>query len=551
VNGWPAGRRRCLLALFVSIASIFPSLCLGCLPASASLRPSPAPPPSSSPPPVSPSAIPSVTGSVTPEPQPSSASGSATGIERDTPAKSAAAATPSASPGGSSKPPERPTSPAASATTAPATGTAATTPTPLFVDSFQAGQVARLYKAFFQRSPDPGGFNGWVGALRSGTTLEQVSNAFASSAEFVNRYGLISNDQFVNLAYTNVLSRGPDAGGFAYWMSLLAGGWSRGQVMLGFSESPEFSIVSGVLTPHQAAVIRLYRAYFQREADPTGFIGWVAALDGGAQLPEVSQSFAASAEFTARYGAVSNNDFVMLAYRNVLHREPDPAGFAFWLDQLQRGAARGQVMLGFSESVEFVQANGHPIPGPEVWDPRTRTVAGADVWASYRAGCPVGPASLRRLVLQYWDFAGALRVGEVIARDAEVPALLYVFNRAFTQRFPIWKMVRVDVYGADDVASMADGNTSAFNCRRVTGNPTKLSQHSYGNAIDINTRQNPYGTCCRIFPAGWEDYYYNRNGRQGQMMPGGIINNAMAAVGWPWGGRWVPHDWQHWSSNGG
>ena len=77
---------------------------------------------------------------------------------------------------------------------------------------------------------------------------------------------------------------------------------------------------------------------------------------------------------------------------------------------------------------------------------------------------------------------------------------------------------------------MADGNTSAFNCRRVTGNPTKLSQHSYGNAIDINTRQNPYGTCCLIFPAGWEDYHYSRNGRQGQMMPGGTINNAMAAA---------------------
>ena len=217
-----------------------------------------------------------------------------------------------------------------------------------------------------------------------------------------------------------------------------------------------------------------------------------------------------------------------LAYRNVLHREPDPVGLTFWLDQLQRGASRGQVMLGFSESVEFIQANGQPIPGPDVWDPRTRPVSGADVWASYRPGCPVGPASLRRLVLQYWDFAGALRVGEVIARDAEVPALLFAFNRACTQRFPLWKMVRVDVYGGDDVASMADGNTSAFNCRRVTGNPTKLSQHSYGNAIDINTRQNPYGTCCRIFPAGWEYYYYNRNGRQGQMMPGGTINHAIA-----------------------
>ena len=42
-----------------------------------------------------------------------------------------------------------------------------------------------------------------------------------------------------------------------------------------------------------------------------------------------------------------------------------------------------------------------------------------------------------------------------------------------------------------DLAAMRADNTSAFNCRTVTGNPYRLSQHSYGNAIDINTVRNP------------------------------------------------------------
>ena len=48
---------------------------------------------------------------------------------------------------------------------------------------------------------------------------------------------------------------------------------------------------------------------------------------------------------------------------------------------------------------------------------------------------------------------------------------------------------------------MAANNTSAFNCRKVVGNPYRISQHSYGNAIDINTVRNPYVVGSRVYPA--------------------------------------------------
>jgi hypothetical protein len=38
------------------------------------------------------------------------------------------------------------------------------------------------------------------------------------------------------------LDRAPDAGGQAYWIAQLAAGLSRGDLMLYFSESPEFAI---------------------------------------------------------------------------------------------------------------------------------------------------------------------------------------------------------------------------------------------------------------------------------------------------------------------
>ncbi len=71
---------------------------------------------------------------------------------------------------------------------------------------------------------------------------------------------------------------------------------------------------------------------------------------------------------------------------------------------------------------------------------------------------------------------------------------------SFASRFPVRSMRPTDVFYAggrrtptqSDVAAMKADNTSAFNCRPVTGNPYRVSQHSYGNAIDINTVRNPY-----------------------------------------------------------
>ena len=44
---------------------------------------------------------------------------------------------------------------------------------------------------------------------------------------------------------------------------------------------------------------------------------------------------------------------MQLVYRNVLDREPDSAGQAHWLAQLQNGLSRGSMMAQFSESAEY------------------------------------------------------------------------------------------------------------------------------------------------------------------------------------------------------
>jgi hypothetical protein len=101
--------------------------------------------------------------------------------------------------------------------------------------------VVRLYSAYFLRPPDKSGLAFWLGRRRAGWTLSRISDNFAGSSEFKNRYGSLSNSAYVQLVYSNVLNRPPDAGGLSYWTNQLnTKKKSRGQVMLNFSDSNEY-----------------------------------------------------------------------------------------------------------------------------------------------------------------------------------------------------------------------------------------------------------------------------------------------------------------------
>ncbi|MEO6629124.1 MAG: DUF4214 domain-containing protein [Aquihabitans sp.] len=113
----------------------------------------------------------------------------------------------------------------------------------------QKDSIFRLYQAYFLRAPDAGGWTHWANTYVKGGSLAKISNVFAGSSEFKNRYGDLSNAGFVDLIYKNVFYRQADPPGSRYWTSVLDGGRSRGLVMIGFSESPEFIKLTATLPP--------------------------------------------------------------------------------------------------------------------------------------------------------------------------------------------------------------------------------------------------------------------------------------------------------------
>ncbi|OBF60512.1 peptidase M15 [Mycobacterium sp. 852002-51971_SCH5477799-a] len=176
-----------------------------------------------------------------------------------------------------------------------------------------------------------------------------------------------------------------------------------------------------------------------------------------------------------------------------------------------------------------------------------RPVTAAELGASWRPGCPVDPAQLRRVEVDHLGFDGHTHRGELIVHQDLVPEVITAFARLYRLGFPIEKIRTADHYpAADDELSMQDDNTSAFNCRGIPGSE-HWSQHAYGRAIDLNPRLNPCVYATGAFQPQNAAHYLDRS----QSEPG-LLHDGDPAVrvftdrGWRWGGHWTaPIDYQH------
>lgn len=177
-------------------------------------------------------------------------------------------------------------------------------------------------------------------------------------------------------------------------------------------------------------------------------------------------------------------------------------------------------------------------------------VTAEQLGASWRPGCPVGPEDLARLTVTFHGFDGAIRDGALIVHRDWAEPLAGVFQTLYEAGFAIERIEPVDRYGADDDASMAANNTSAFNCRLVAGT-SRWSEHSYGRAVDLNPLVNPYVKGGVVDPPGGAAYLDRSAQTPGLIAADGVVVAAFARIGWGWGGNWNnAQDYQHFSATG-
>ena len=115
-------------------------------------------------------------------------------------------------------------------------------PSAVFADDNSGvnGFVTRLYETCLGRGPDPAGFENWVSNLVTGRVSGgEAAYGFIFSEELINRN--LSNDEFLVVMYKAFFDRPSDPGGYANWMGLLNSGSSREFVFSNFVSSVEFA----------------------------------------------------------------------------------------------------------------------------------------------------------------------------------------------------------------------------------------------------------------------------------------------------------------------
>ncbi len=168
---------------------------------------------------------------------------------------------------------------------------------------------------------------------------------------------------------------------------------------------------------------------------------------------------------------------------------------------------------------------------------------------SYKKECTIPLDELRYVNVLHYDLNGRILTGELICHRSISRDLIEIMRTLFEARYPIERMVLIDRYQADDVRSMEENNSSAFNFRFIAGTK-RLSKHSQGLAIDINPLYNPYvkqtGEKVFVSPASGAPYTDRAADFPYKIDTTDLCYKEFIRHGFVWGGSWTSSkDYQH------
>lgn len=168
---------------------------------------------------------------------------------------------------------------------------------------------------------------------------------------------------------------------------------------------------------------------------------------------------------------------------------------------------------------------------------------------TYKPNSYIGRKDLRYLRLLHWDYDQRIHLGEMVCNAAIAHELVDIFRQLYKAHYPIQRMVLPDNYGADDELQMRANNSSCF-CYRAISGTKKLSKHSMGLAIDLNTLYNPYVGMRNgrrfLEPSTAEAYTDRSKTFQYKIDQNDLAYRLFTSYGYTWGGSWQTRkDYQH------
>jgi hypothetical protein len=164
-------------------------------------------------------------------------------------------------------------------------------------------------------------------------------------------------------------------------------------------------------------------------------------------------------------------------------------------------------------------------------------------------------SELRVLSYRYYGFDRTTHLGQIVVNMKVAHPLSAVFAKLYRMRFPIRDGAFASTYGPHP--DQSGDVTASFECRPAAASPCSgsstthhWSMHAYGEAVDVDPRENPYVGCGMTRDKTALSYLKRSNHRPGMVTP--AVRQAFASIGWGWGGSWVgsTKDYMHFSING-
>ncbi len=206
--------------------------------------------------------------------------------------------------------------------------------------------------------------------------------------------------------------------------------------------------------------------------------------------------------------------------------------------------------------VSFTAATTHAAAGgtgvARLTPAQRQAIKAAGEW---HHGCPVWLSQLRVLSYRYYGFDRQTHLGQIVVNQQVASPLATVFAKLYRLRFPIRDGAFATMYGPHP---HPNGDvTASFECRNAAASPCSSSStthnwsmHAFGEAVDLDPRENPYVGCGMTRDKTARSYLNRSRHRPGMVTP--AVRRAFASIGWGWGGSWVgsTKDYMHFSING-
>jgi hypothetical protein len=204
----------------------------------------------------------------------------------------------------------------------------------------------RSYTSFSQAAEENGESRIYLGVHFNFDKVAGINQGDAIADYVFARVGqrAMNDDQaFVNKLYRDLLHRGAEAAGLAYWVGFLAQGTTHEQLAAAIQDTPEYRSV---------VVTDLFGKLLNRPADPLGLSYFTDQMAGGSTLVQVETQIMGSVEYFQVRGGGTNAGFLNALFNDALGRQPDTLGTSVYLGRLNAGASTAGVAASILASPE-------------------------------------------------------------------------------------------------------------------------------------------------------------------------------------------------------